>query len=154
LTNLAAFGKALRDRGMKFDVLLHVVKNPFMARENPICPRGHLWRAQKHGLCPNNPNVRATSARWFEYRHEVQCQRARPGQVWHRVLGGRALGEGWYTSDEGGTPVAADIDPEFLHPAKPLLLLRTAKNGRAPGGMTGTPLSGPSKRLASAFHEA
>jgi hypothetical protein len=150
--NLAALEKPCRDRGMKFDAWLPMFKNPFMARENPdLTPVDIFGGRQKHGLCPNNPNVRAYfRALVSNIVTKYNVSGLGLDKFGIEYWAGGPLGEGWYTSDEGGHRWAADIDPEFLLLQSPCFCPHCEKRARA-WGMTGTPLSGPSNAWQARF---
>lgn len=133
--NLSALEKPTRDRGMKFDAWLPIFKNPFMARENPDCtPIDIFGGRMKHGLCPNNLDVK-------DYFHALIRNIVEKYNISGIGLdkfgieywAGGPLGEGWYTNNKNGHVWGQDIDPEFLLLQSPCFCQHCEKKARELG---------------------
>ena len=130
--NLAALEGPAKERGMKFDAWLPVFKNPSMARENPECTPVDIFGGRlKHGLCPNNPDVKNyfySLLRNIVEKYDISGIGLDKFGI--EYWAGGPLGEGWYTTDEGGHKWGADIDPEFLLLQAPCFCKHCEKQAR------------------------
>jgi hypothetical protein len=113
---IEALQKPLSARGMKLSVWFPLFKNPYLARKYPDCtPVDIFGGRQKHGLCPNNPNVRGY-VRGIIRNVIAKYSFASIGldKFGIEYWAGGPQGEGWYNRLENGPQWSQDVDPVFL----------------------------------------
>ena len=114
--SLAVLSEECHKRGMDFSVWFPAFKNPHLARKYPDCtPMDIFGGRQKHGLCPNHPDVIGYvlgTIRHIVRHYGVSSIGLDKWGI--EYWAGGCCGEGWYTNINGGQEWAPDIDPQFL----------------------------------------
>ena len=129
---LRALEKPIKERGMKMSAWFPMFKNPYLARKYPDCtPIDIFGGRQKHGLCPNHPDVRGYITGTIKnivlnYKVDSIGMDKFGIEYW----AGGPQGEGWYNQINNGYKWSADIDPQFLLLGAPCFCEHCAKQAK------------------------
>jgi len=133
--SLAVLSQACKKRKMNMSVWFPVFKNPYLARKYPECtPIDIFGGRQKHGLCPNHPDVIGYYLGTIRHiiRH-YDISSIGLDKFGIEYWAGGCYGEGWYTAINNGQEWAADIDPQFLLLNAPCFCEHCARQAQAWG---------------------